>query len=59
MWGGLFLQTVFTCVLAALIVDIPRAAEENNGAAPYPERERADHFGSSTSKSHACVFAVY
>ena len=27
--------------------------------APYPERERADHFGSSTSKSHARVFAAY
>jgi hypothetical protein len=27
--------------------------------APYPERERADHLRSSTSKSHARVFAAY
>jgi hypothetical protein len=27
--------------------------------APYPERERAEHLGSSTSKSHARLFAAY
>jgi hypothetical protein len=38
------------------VADIGR---ENDGAAPYPERERADHLRSSTSKSHARVLAAY
>ena len=37
MWGGLLLQTVFTCVLAALIVNIPRRRKKTTAQRPIPK----------------------
>ena len=39
MWSGLLLQTVFTCVLAALIANIPRRRKKTTGSALSRKRE--------------------
>jgi hypothetical protein len=42
MWGALMLQTVFACVVAAILL-ISRAAEENDAAATYYPSGRAEY----------------